>query len=98
VRPAGQEKFGTKAEVKNLNSFRYLEKALAFEIERQIDLLERVSRGVRSRVHGRHRHIRGPELPADVADRFAAAFSKGGYFNAHIRDHYAFTEVARAPT
>ena len=40
VRPAGQEKFGTKAEVKNLNSFRYLEKALAFEIERQIDLLE----------------------------------------------------------
>jgi len=40
VRPAGQEKFGTKAEVKNLNSFRYVEKALAFEIERQIDLLE----------------------------------------------------------
>jgi len=40
VRPAGQEKFGTKAEVKNLNSFRYLEKALAYEIERQIDLLE----------------------------------------------------------
>jgi len=44
VRPAGQEKFGTKAEVKNLNSFRYLEKALAFEIERQIDLLERGGR------------------------------------------------------
>ena len=40
VRPAGQEKFGTKAEVKNLNSFRYLEKALEYEIERQIELLE----------------------------------------------------------
>jgi aspartyl-tRNA(Asn)/glutamyl-tRNA(Gln) amidotransferase subunit B len=39
VRPAGQVRFGTKAEVKNLNSFRYLEKALAYEIERQIDLL-----------------------------------------------------------
>src|SRR5204862_3443963 len=39
-RPAGQERFGTKAEVKNLNSFRYLEKALEYEIDRQIDLLE----------------------------------------------------------
>ncbi len=40
VRPAGQERFGTKAEVKNLNSFRYLEKALEYEIDRQVDLLE----------------------------------------------------------
>ena len=39
VRPAGQERFGTKAEVKNLNSFRYLQKALEYEIERQIDLV-----------------------------------------------------------
>jgi aspartyl-tRNA(Asn)/glutamyl-tRNA(Gln) amidotransferase subunit B len=39
VRPHGQEKFGTKAEVKNVNSFRYLQKALEFEIERQIDVL-----------------------------------------------------------
>ena len=40
VRPAGQERFGTKAEVKNVNSFRYLEKALEYEIDRQIDLIE----------------------------------------------------------
>jgi aspartyl-tRNA(Asn)/glutamyl-tRNA(Gln) amidotransferase subunit B len=40
VRPAGQERFGTKAEVKNLNSFRYLQKALEFEIDRQVDLIE----------------------------------------------------------
>jgi aspartyl-tRNA(Asn)/glutamyl-tRNA(Gln) amidotransferase subunit B len=40
VRPAAQEKFGTKAEVKNLNSFRYLQKALEYEIDRQIDLVE----------------------------------------------------------
>ena len=39
VRPSGQEKFGTKAEVKNVNSFKYLEKALAYEIERQVDVL-----------------------------------------------------------
>ena len=40
VRPAGQQPFGTKAEVKNLNSFRYVQKALEYEIERQTDLLE----------------------------------------------------------
>jgi aspartyl-tRNA(Asn)/glutamyl-tRNA(Gln) amidotransferase subunit B len=40
VRPLGQERFGTKAEVKNLNSFRYLEKALEYEIARQIDVVD----------------------------------------------------------
>jgi aspartyl-tRNA(Asn)/glutamyl-tRNA(Gln) amidotransferase subunit B len=39
VRPAGTEAFGTKAEVKNLNSFRYLQKALEYEIDRQIDVI-----------------------------------------------------------
>ena len=39
VRPAGQSALGTKAEVKNVNSFRYLEKALEYEIVRQIDVL-----------------------------------------------------------
>ena len=40
VRLRGAEKLGTKAEVKNLNSFRYLTHALEYEIERQIGLLE----------------------------------------------------------
>ena len=40
VRLRGAEKFGTKAEVKNLNSFRYLSHALEYEIERQIGVLE----------------------------------------------------------
>jgi aspartyl-tRNA(Asn)/glutamyl-tRNA(Gln) amidotransferase subunit B len=39
VRPAGATEFGTKAEVKNLNSFKFLQKALAYEIERQIDMV-----------------------------------------------------------
>jgi aspartyl-tRNA(Asn)/glutamyl-tRNA(Gln) amidotransferase subunit B len=39
VRPQGQAAFGTKTEVKNVNSFRYLQKAIEYEIERQIDVL-----------------------------------------------------------
>ena len=41
VRPKGQREFGTKVEIKNLNSFRYLEQALKFEIDRQIKMLEK---------------------------------------------------------
>ena len=40
VRPKGQEEFGTRAEIKNLNSFRFVEKAINFEVERQIELIE----------------------------------------------------------
>jgi len=40
VRPKGQKEFGTRAEVKNMNSFRHVEKALEYEIKRQISILE----------------------------------------------------------
>jgi aspartyl-tRNA(Asn)/glutamyl-tRNA(Gln) amidotransferase subunit B len=40
VRPTGQQELGTRTELKNLNSFRFVEKAINFEIERQIDLIE----------------------------------------------------------
>src|ERR1700754_834176 len=40
VRKRGAEKFGTRAEIKNLNSFRFVEKAINYEVERQIDLIE----------------------------------------------------------
>jgi aspartyl-tRNA(Asn)/glutamyl-tRNA(Gln) amidotransferase subunit B len=40
VRPKGQAQFGTRAEIKNLNSFRFVERAIEFEIERQIDRIE----------------------------------------------------------
>jgi aspartyl-tRNA(Asn)/glutamyl-tRNA(Gln) amidotransferase subunit B len=40
VRPRGTQQFGTKVEVKNLNSFRFLQKALEYEIERHIGVIE----------------------------------------------------------
>ncbi|HAH67981.1 MAG TPA: Asp-tRNA(Asn)/Glu-tRNA(Gln) amidotransferase GatCAB subunit B [Gammaproteobacteria bacterium] len=40
VRPFGQKEFGTRTEVKNINSFRFVENAINFEVERQIDRLE----------------------------------------------------------
>ncbi|HWK52527.1 MAG TPA: Asp-tRNA(Asn)/Glu-tRNA(Gln) amidotransferase subunit GatB [Steroidobacter sp.] len=40
VRPVGQEKFGTRCEIKNLNSFRYIEKAINYEVARQIEEIE----------------------------------------------------------
>lgn len=40
IRPKGQEKFGTRTELKNINSFRNVERAINIEIERQIDVLE----------------------------------------------------------
>ena len=40
IRPVGQEEFGTRAELKNMNSFRNVRRAIAYEIERQEDLLD----------------------------------------------------------
>lgn len=40
VRPKGQAEFGTRAELKNINSFKFVERAINIEVERQIDLIE----------------------------------------------------------
>jgi aspartyl-tRNA(Asn)/glutamyl-tRNA(Gln) amidotransferase subunit B len=40
VRPSGQKEFGTKTEIKNVNSFRFIREALEYEIERQIEVIE----------------------------------------------------------
>ena len=70
VRRVGAEKFGTKAEVKNLNSFRYLQRALEYEIERQIGVLEsggRVAQETRlwNVAQGRTESMRSKEFAHD---------------------------------
>ena len=40
IRPVGQKEFGTRAEIKNVNSFRALQRAIEFEIDRQIEIVE----------------------------------------------------------
>ena len=40
VRPVGAEKLGTRCEIKNLNSFRFIEKAINYEVARQIEVIE----------------------------------------------------------
>jgi aspartyl-tRNA(Asn)/glutamyl-tRNA(Gln) amidotransferase subunit B len=70
VRPKGEPKFGTRAEIKNLNSFRFVERAIEFEIERQIDLLEAGGRVVQeTRLYdpdkGETRSMRGKEEAND---------------------------------
>ena len=40
IRPKGQEEYGTRAELKNINSFKFVEKAINIEVERQIDVIE----------------------------------------------------------
>lgn len=40
IRPKGQKEFGTRTEIKNVNSFRFVERAISFEVQRQIDVIE----------------------------------------------------------
>ena len=70
VRPKGEPKLGTRAEIKNLNSFRFVERAIEFEIERQIDLIEAGGRVVQeTRLYdpdkGETRSMRGKEEAND---------------------------------
>ncbi len=66
VRRAGARELGTKVEIKNLNSFRFLERALVYEVERQIALLEA----------GEERVVQETRLYDDAADRTVSMRSK----------------------
>ncbi len=70
VRPAGTDRLGTRCEIKNLNSFRFLEKAIDFEVRRQVELIEEGGRVVQETrlwdpVKGETRSMRSKEDAQD---------------------------------
>ncbi len=71
LRPKGQEEFGTRTEIKNVNSFRFVEQAINVEIERQRDILE--DGGV---VANDYRYFPCPDLlPIVIDDDYIAAIT-----------------------
>ncbi|MEX0950931.1 MAG: Asp-tRNA(Asn)/Glu-tRNA(Gln) amidotransferase subunit GatB [Gammaproteobacteria bacterium] len=70
VRPEGSDKLGTRAEIKNLNSFRFVEQAIDYEVDRQITLLESGGKVVQETrlydpARGETRSMRGKEEAHD---------------------------------
>ena len=71
VRPAGAEALGTRTEIKNLNSFRFVERAVAYEIERQVDVLEAGGEVVQeTRLYDPERHETRPMRDKEEADDY----------------------------
>ena len=71
VRPAGSETLGTRTEIKNVNSFRFVERAIAYEIERQVDLLESGGEVVQeTRLYDPEHHETRPMRDKEEADDY----------------------------
>ena len=71
VRPAGSGTLGTRTEIKNVNSFRFVERAIAYEIERQIDLIESGGEVVQeTRLYDPDRHETRPMRDKEEADDY----------------------------
>ncbi len=71
VRPAGAQALGVRTEIKNVNSFRFVERALEYEIERQVDLLEAGAEVVQeTRLYDPERHETRPMRLKEEADDY----------------------------
>ncbi len=71
VRPAGSETLGTRTEIKNVNSFRFVERAIGYEIERQVDLVESGGEVVQeTRLYDPDRHETRPMRDKEEADDY----------------------------
>ncbi|KAA1192800.1 Asp-tRNA(Asn)/Glu-tRNA(Gln) amidotransferase subunit GatB [Pseudohalioglobus sediminis] len=71
LRPQGQQEYGTRAEIKNVNSFRFVEKAIRHEFERQADILESGGRVVQeTRLYDAERDETRPMRSKEVANDY----------------------------
>ena len=71
VRPAGSRTLGTRTEIKNVNSFRFVERAIGYEIERQIDLVESGGDVIQeTRLYDPERHETRPMRDKEEADDY----------------------------
>jgi len=71
IRPMGETKLGTRAELKNINSFRFVEKAIDYEIERQIDVLEAGGKVVQeTRLYDSDKHETRPMRSKEEANDY----------------------------
>jgi aspartyl-tRNA(Asn)/glutamyl-tRNA(Gln) amidotransferase subunit B len=71
LRPAGSEKLGTRAEIKNVNSFRFVEKAIRYEIARQADILDDGGKVVQeTRLYDAQRDETRPMRSKEVANDY----------------------------
>ncbi|QEP42320.1 Asp-tRNA(Asn)/Glu-tRNA(Gln) amidotransferase subunit GatB [Ectothiorhodospiraceae bacterium BW-2] len=71
VRPMGQREFGTRTEIKNINSFRFVERAIEYEVERQITLIESGGRVVQeTRLYDPDKHETRPMRSKEEANDY----------------------------
>ena len=71
IRPKGEQKLGTRTELKNINSFRFVEKAIEYEIERQTDVLEGGGRVVQeTRLYDSDKNVTRPMRSKEEANDY----------------------------
>ena len=97
LRPQGSDEFGTRTEIKNVNSFRFVERAIAVETERQIDILESGGQVVQeTRLYDADRNETRSMRSKEVANDYRY-FPEPDLLPIVLDDHYIDTLKAELP-
>ena len=97
LRPQGSDKFGTRTEIKNVNSFRFVERAIAVETERQMDILESGGQVVQeTRLYDADRNETRSMRSKEVANDYRY-FPEPDLLPIVLDDHYIDTLKAELP-
>ena len=97
LRPQGSDEFGTRTEIKNVNSFRFVERAIAVETERQMDILESGGQVVQeTRLYDADRNETRSMRSKEVANDYRY-FPEPDLLPIVLDDHYIDTLKAELP-